>query len=167
MDDVSRSGPAFNIPTHLKVSSLQNNQVRECVSWPTDEIEDFLQATRLCNCCLQIFDPSQPRTLLGRARLRDATRECTCHEHHKSCESLFLSVEAGCRICIHLNDEWMKASRVLRQHESFFFERRDSHLLLGIKSSTGQECTMLSLVNIKDRKATDFFANRTLASSRH
>lgn len=119
-----------------------------------DRVEGYLQATKLCEYCLQIFDPSLPRMPLGMRLPQKSIRPVICHEHHTSYESLVRSVEAGCRVCIHLHDQWARTSRVLRQDESFFFDRRDHHFTLGVMESGGDQCTVLGLVDIKNRKIT-------------
>lgn len=63
------------------------------------EIDELIQATKLCQQCLPIFElqPSRARPFQGH---KDH------YHHHDTYDSLCQSVDAGCRICLIISKTW-------------------------------------------------------------
>lgn len=67
------------------------------------EVEELIRATKLCEACRPIFDPS----------LRVPYKiepYWTYYKHHESVQTLRQSVLAGCRICTLLSKRWAHRS---------------------------------------------------------
>lgn len=109
-----------------------------------DRIEGFIRSTKLCERCLQIFDPSRPRKSLEQVRCKR-----DLYELHESVASLLVSAKSGCKVCVHLHEQWTRGSTVLQQDESFFFDKMDDHLVLGVRNPDSNDCTVLSRVNLE------------------
>lgn len=114
-----------------------NNAQQASRDWSAQELYDLRRATKLCDQCVVIFDPSQPKCLLGKY----GPAQRFTYEHHASVENLMRSVEAGCRLCKILHKRWSRYWRSQegrlpgRDDAAFYFRDMDDWILIGLQGS--------------------------------
>lgn len=81
--------------TSMSPSSPPPRLVRENSA---EDLEELIQATKLCEPCRTMLGPAENRTLVE----EESETNKVHHEHHASYEALVQCTHTGCRICVML-----------------------------------------------------------------
>lgn len=118
-------GPArFSNPTAQCLDSPD-------IDWSSEQVEELLRATKLCETCRPIFGPDPYED------------DGSLLPHHASHETLQQSVDAGCLICTMLYERWRRYSAQpdtpslipwVKRSEglTFYFTRREESAIFGV-----------------------------------
>lgn len=94
----------IGLPQPEDVDELPSSS-RLVSEWSTEDVEQFLDTTKLCNVCRVIFGPSH---LWIEANPASDTYGGRVYQHHTSYESLLNSLNSGCDLCTMAHNQWTK-----------------------------------------------------------